>query len=190
MSDTTKILAFLEGATCLSFLTARTARTASLIFSIVSSSYRPRRDHDGLFAALHRCEDLLRDKRHVRMKKLEACDQDFLKSPQSSHPAVLIIRLVKSGLDHLDVPVAELVPHEVIDLLDCDAELEFIHIIRHSLNSIVEAGQNPLVLRADRLSARRTVSSSEPSSGRFIMINLEAFQILFAKFLFAMTLSS
>ena len=84
------------------------------------------------------------------MKKLEACDQDFLKGPQSSHPAVLVISLIKSGLYHLDIPVAEFVPHKVVDLLYCDAELEFIHIIRHSLNSIVEAGQNPLVLRADR----------------------------------------
>ena len=38
LSETTKILAFLEGATFLSFLTARTARTASLMFSIASSS--------------------------------------------------------------------------------------------------------------------------------------------------------
>ena len=100
------------------------------------------------------------------MQELETCDQDLQKGPQSCHSAVRIICLVKSGLDHLDIPVAELVPHKVIDLLDCDAKLEFIHIIRNSLNCIIQAGQDPLVLRLDR--SRHLIRTDKSLQSRFL----------------------
>ena len=83
------------------------------------------------------------------MQELKAGDQDLLKGPKRGEFTLRVIRLVEPGLDHLDVPVAELVPHKVVDFLDRDAQLEFVHVIRDSGNSLIHAGQDPFVLRAD-----------------------------------------
>ena len=84
------------------------------------------------------------------MKELETADQDLLKSPERCQPACPVVCLIQSGLDHLDIPVAEFVPHKVVDFLDSDTEFKFIHILCHGLHSVIEAGQDPLVLRCDR----------------------------------------
>ena len=82
------------------------------------------------------------------MKELERTDEDGLKRPECRLSAVSapILPVVEAGLDHLDIPVAELIPYEVVDLLHRDAQLEALHVVRDLTDNVVVAGQNPAVL--------------------------------------------
>ena len=60
-------------------------------------------------------------------------------------PLVRIRLIVQTRLHHLDVPVAELLPDKVINLLNGDAELILIQVLGYFLCKRVYLGQNPLV---------------------------------------------
>ncbi len=74
---------------------------------------------------------------------------------QSAAAFVGIRLAVQTRLHHLDVPVAELLPDEVVDLLDSDTELIFVQILRYFLCQCIDLGENPFdllpVSRLDRI---------------------------------------
>ena len=91
------------------------------------------------------------------MQKLQASDQNGLKRPKRCFLAYGIIGAVQSRLHHLDVPVAELAPDKVIDLLDSDAQLKLFHVLGDIRYHMVELGQNPLILRLKSLRHGRSI---------------------------------
>ena len=80
------------------------------------------------------------------MKELEASLQDSLQCPEGRHVALCVLSLIESGLDHLNVPVAELVPDELVDFLNGNTQFEAVHVIRDIPDDIIESGEDPLVL--------------------------------------------
>ena len=88
---------------------------------------RPGGNHNG-FLIGQVAEDLLRDERHVRMQHLQCIDQYIFQGPQSS-ALCLILVIPQTRFYHLDVPVAELLPDKVINLLQADAQLKLIQIL-------------------------------------------------------------
>ena len=73
------------------------------------------------------------------MKELEGTDKDGLKCPESGILSLLVIGRIESGLDHLDVPVAELLPEKIVNFLNSDTEFETVHVIGHILNKSIES---------------------------------------------------
>ena len=57
-----------------------------------------------------------------------------------------IVVAVEIGLFQLDVPVAEAVPDEVVELLNRNAELELLEVLVDFTGNVVEGGNNPLIL--------------------------------------------
>ena len=47
---------------------------------------------------------------------------------------------VQTGLHHLDVPVAEFLPYEIIDLLDSDTQIKGLHQGGDVLRQIIHFG--------------------------------------------------
>ena len=64
---------------------------------------------------------------------------------QSAAAFVCIRLTVQTRLHHLDVPVAELLPDKVVDLLNCDTQLIFIQILRYLFCQRIYLGENPLI---------------------------------------------
>ena len=65
------------------------------------------------------------------MQKLQRIQQHGLKDIQRSVLAYRIVGIIQSGLHHLDVPVAELIPDKIVHLLYGDTKLEVLHIVGH-----------------------------------------------------------
>ena len=72
------------------------------------------------------------------MQELQAALKDCLQGPQSRRVALRVLCLVETGFDHFDIPVAELVPDEVMDLLDGDAQFKPVHVVCDIADHIVE----------------------------------------------------
>jgi len=79
-------------------------------------------------------------------------------------------------LDEFQVPVAELVPDEVVDSLRGFVELEFPERVVELPADPGQAASDPAVGQTERLRV-----GLKPSSSRFIRTKREAFQILLAK---------
>ena len=65
---------------------------------------------------------------------------------QHTAGAVGVLAL-QAGLAQLDVPVAEVIPNEVVQLVDRNTQLELLQVVGDSLHQLVVAGQDPLVLQ-------------------------------------------
>ena len=88
--------------------------------------------------------DLLGDKGHEGMHQPEHPvkheEQDLLGSALAA-----LVFAVETGLGQLDIPVAVVVPDEVIDLLDRHAKLKLIQILCDLAGDAVELGENPAI---------------------------------------------
>ncbi len=105
---------------------------------------RPLGDHDRLLLVLNVAEDLLCDEWHVWMKKLKCLDQNCLKCPECCCLCLILI-VVETRLNHLDIPVTELLPDEVVYLGYSDTKLELLHVVCHLFCKCVDLGQDPAV---------------------------------------------
>ena len=87
---------------------------------------------------------LVGDERHERVQKLQKPDQHVVEYRPGHRRALLVI---EAGLCHLDVPVAELAPREVIDLLRRKAQVVGVEARGHAADGLVELGEDPAVGR-------------------------------------------
>src|SRR5699024_6028525 len=78
--------------------------------------YRPGGDHNGFFLRMKGTVDFFCDERHIWVKQLQSISKNLLQRPQSRTFGTVCIA-VKSWFHHLDVPVAEFFPDEIIYLL-------------------------------------------------------------------------
>ena len=125
---------------------------------------RPCGNHDG-FLSGQIPVNLLGNEGHIGMQKLQGVGQYGLQRPQGCRLG-LILFIIETGLHHLDIPVAELLPDEVIKLLNGDTQLKFIHIGRHVLCQGVDLGQNPLVCAGELCEIHFFYASSRPAVRR------------------------
>ncbi len=87
----------------------------------------------------------LRYERHKRMQHF----QHVLKSHDQNKSCYLFVLLVitpETFLDYFYVPVAVLVPDQVIYPLSGHSQIELIHSFRHILNAFIDPADHPLVL--------------------------------------------
>ncbi len=92
-------------------------------------------------------------------------------------PWVLLL-LPEANFCHLDIPVTELIPQEVINLLYCDSKLIFVHVVCNFTDHCIELERSDL---SSRQSSFKSAGSVTVLPSRFIIMNRDAFQILFAK---------
>jgi len=78
------------------------------------------------------------------MKKLKCLDKYCLKCPECRCLCLILI-IVETRLNHLDVPVTELLPDEVVYLGYRDTKLELLHVVCHLFCKSVDLGQDPTV---------------------------------------------
>ena len=90
---------------------------------------------------------LLGDERHKGMQEHERVAHD----PNEHLLCVLSFgaALLKSYLGYLDIPVAENIPDEIIELRDSHAQLEFLKVIGNFLNKVVVKADDPLILESE-----------------------------------------
>ena len=78
------------------------------------------------------------------MKKLQGIGENGLQCPESCCLRGILV-IVKTGFHHLDVPVAELLPDEIVNLLHSDTEFVFVEVLSHFFCQMVNLGKNPFV---------------------------------------------
>ena len=91
-----------------------------------------------------RLPDLLGDERHERMQQFEGVAQDIDQNLAGNLGLGAI--LPQAGFDQLDIPVAEDIPDEVVQLADSDTQLELFEIVGDLADQFIKFGEHPLVL--------------------------------------------
>ena len=99
-------------------------------------AYRPCRYHYAFFLILQVAENFFCNKRNKWMKKLQCPNCSCLR---------LIAIVPQTWLNHLNVPVTELFPYEIIYLLKSNTHLVAVKIFCYFLNQTVALCQNPLI---------------------------------------------
>ncbi len=94
--------------------------------------------------------DLLGDEGHEGVEQLEHLGQDIAQHLLGPLLAVLVLPL-EAGLGQLDIPVAVVVPDEVVDLLGGHPQLIPVHVLGDLPHGPVQPGQDPLVLQLQLL---------------------------------------
>ena len=69
--------------------------------------------------------------------------------------------LLQANLRKLDIPVAENIPDEIIELLNCDAELESLEIVRNLFDEVVIEAEHPLILERKLIGQTRFFGAVE-----------------------------
>ena len=64
---------------------------------------------------------------------------------QSAAALVVVFLGPESRFYHLDVPVAELLPDEIVNLLEGDSQLVLIHVLGNIFCQRVDLGEDPAV---------------------------------------------
>ena len=90
--------------------------------------------------------DLLGEEGHKGVKELEDMGEDIAQDLLSVDFCLGVLPL-KAGFGELDIPVAIVVPDEIVHLLGCHAQLVLVHILRDLGDDRVELGEDPLVLQ-------------------------------------------
>ena len=107
---------------------------------------RPVGHHQRLLLGNELAVDLLCHKGHEGMEQLQRVLQHFSQSPESHARGLRIfLGIVHSLFYKLDIPVAELIPDKVVHLLEGNAQLEFIHVLRHFPDQLIALGKDPAV---------------------------------------------
>ena len=94
--------------------------------------------------------DLLGDEGHEGVQQLEHVGEDVAQNLLGPDLAVLVVAL-EAGLGQLDIPVAVVIPNEVVDLLRGHAQLVLVHVLGDLADGTVELGEDPLVLQLQLL---------------------------------------
>ena len=106
--------------------------------------FGPFGDHDGIALMRQRLPDFFRDKRHERMQELQCIGHDPHQHLAGTLRGLLVLAL-HADFGDLDIPVAEIIPQKVIELLHGDAKLEFLKILGDLLCHLVEGADDPAV---------------------------------------------
>ena len=89
------------------------------------------------------------------MKKLQSLCQCCAKCPQSLICSLWIfLCFPKANLSDLNIPVTKLIPQEIINLLNCNTQFIFFHIVCYFFDHIIQSGKDPLILIAKRSNLR------------------------------------
>src|SRR5699024_7370613 len=88
--------------------------------------------------------NFLCNKRHIGVQQLQGIAQNCLQSPESC-PFGAVCIAVKPWLHHLNIPVAEFFPDEIIYFLNSNAQFIFVHVFCHIFCQSIDFGQNPLI---------------------------------------------
>ena len=84
------------------------------------------------------------------MKKFQSFGQGCSQSPECIICCFQIfICFPETNFRHLNVPVAEFIPQEVINFLYSDSKLVFIHIVCNITDYGVQLGKDPFVFKAE-----------------------------------------
>ena len=81
------------------------------------------------------------------MKQFECVSENPDKNSLCVHG--VFAALLQSDFGELDIPVAEYIPDEIIELLNCDAELKSLKIFRYFLSKVVKEAYNPFILERE-----------------------------------------
>ena len=111
---------------------------------------RPLGDHDRLALVRQALPDFLSDIGHEGVQQL----QGTAHNPHQHLTGSLCLGFVVGlhpDLGDLDIPVAEAIPQEIVELLDSDTQLEFLQIVGDLFGHIVQSADNPLVLQLQRI---------------------------------------
>ena len=110
--------------------------------------YRPPGHHQRFLFRDQLAVDLFRYEGHIRVQKLQRILKHLPQNPQCVVGALgIFLGMIDTVLRKFDIPVAELVPQEIIDLRECDTKLELVHIFRHFFDQAVALRQDPAVAR-------------------------------------------
>ena len=174
--------------------TLRIARTASLIVSTAFSSSA--KFHSSLYSGQ---EEIMMDgSSSCRLQKISSvmngiygCSsfKDWIRTVfrvQSAAALVVSSSVPESRFYHLDVPVAELLPDEIVNLLEGDSQLVLIHILSNIFCQRVDLGEDPACQPSVR---SESFTSATGAFSMFIMMKRDAFHTLFAKLRLASTRS-
>ena len=107
---------------------------------------RPLGDHNGLALVRQALPDFLGDIGHEGVQQLQGAAHD----PYQHLTGGLCLGFVAglhADFGNLDIPVAEAIPQEVVELLDGNAQLEFLQIVGNFLGHVVQSADNPLVFQ-------------------------------------------
>ncbi len=92
------------------------------------------------------------------MKQLHRPGQHAAEYPLGVFIILLVVLILQAWLDNLNIPVAEVIPNEVIQLLHRKAQLVLVDILRDRLHQAVELGHNPLVLERELFRQLRLIN--------------------------------
>ena len=81
------------------------------------------------------------------MQQLQRIQQDIFQCPESGCLAVGVVRIVKPGLYHFNIPVTEFIPDEIIYLLYGNTQFEVLHVVGHFFYHMVQLGKDPFIHR-------------------------------------------
>ena len=79
------------------------------------------------------------------MQKLQRINEHALQGIKGCILALGIVGIIQSRFYHFNVPVAEFVPDEIINLLNGNAQVIIFHVFSYVFYQSVALGQNPLV---------------------------------------------
>ncbi len=89
------------------------------------------------------------------MQQLERLSEHSLQHPEHTICCSRVFFcVVNTVFCKLHIPVAELIPDEIIDFLHRDPQLELIHVLGDILRQCVHLGQDPAVSRCEQLLIR------------------------------------
>ena len=110
----------------------------------VLAEHRPGGCHNRLLIRVQCAVNFLGKERHKRMQKLQRIGQDQTQNRQLAE-LFLLCSAVENRFGHLDIPVAEFLPDEIIDLLNGNAQLIAVHIVGDIRSQLIHLIQNPSV---------------------------------------------
>ena len=105
---------------------------------------RPCGDHDALALMRQGLPYLLGHERHKRMEELQNVGHDIYEHALCTLRG--LAALLQTNLRKLDIPVAENIPDEIVELLNGDSELESLKIIGNLSDEVVIEAEHPLIL--------------------------------------------
>ena len=117
--------------------------------------FRPAGHHQGFLLRHKGTVDFLRDERHERVQELQRLSEYRLQHPEHTVRCRPVrCRVVDPVFRKLNIPVTELIPDEVINLLHGNAQLKLVHVFRHVFCKSVDPGQDPAVRRRQQGAVR------------------------------------
>ena len=117
--------------------------------------FRPAGHHQRFLLRHKGAVDFLRDKRHERVQELQCLSQHGFQHPEHTvRCCPVFFRVIDPVFRELNIPVAELIPDEVINLLHGNAQLKLVHVFRHVFCKGVDPGQDPAVRRRQQGAVR------------------------------------